>query len=112
MERRAVRSLAVLLATTAGALWGGVAYATLWGYTSIVITPRFFDSPAGVLALLPVRIVLDAIHVVEAHVVGHPFAFARNHGWIGFLAAAVGAILVGLPTIGIVRLSRARSARR
>lgn len=93
----------VVAATAIGAVWGAGAYAVLWGYTSIVITPTLFRSVAGLVALLPVRIVLWAIGVVERHVVHHPFSFATNHGWIGAVSALVGGAMVGLATLAVVR---------
>jgi hypothetical protein len=77
-----------------GALWGAATYEILWGYTSLVVTRRFVDSVAGLATLLPARIVLYAIHVVEDRIVGHPFAFSGGDRWIGFLVAAVGAALL------------------
>jgi hypothetical protein len=102
----------LLLAVTAlGALWGATGYAILWGYTPIVATRSFVDSPAGLAGLLPVRIVLEGIHLVEAHLAGHPFDFSRNHDWIGFLAAAVGAVLLVVPAV-VIREIRGRVPRR
>ncbi len=101
----------VVAATALGALWGAGAYAVLWGYTSIVITPTFFRSVAGLVALLPARIVLWAIGVVERHVVHHPFSFATNHGWIGAVSALVGGAIVGLAALAVVvALPRRRRA--
>lgn len=99
----------LLLAGTTGALWGATAYAILWGYTSIVVTPRFYDSAVGLLTLLPSRVVLEAIHLVEAHIVHHPFSFARHHGWIGIASAAVGA---GFAAVAVVVLRTAIRLRR
>jgi hypothetical protein len=95
-----------------GALWGAASYALLWGYTSIVITRRFVDSPMGLLSLLPARLVLYAIHYAE-NVAGHPFNFSNNHGWIGFVATLTGATILAAPTLvarGIGR--RIRQPRR
>jgi hypothetical protein len=100
----------LLLALTAGALWGGFSYAVLWNDTPMVVTRAFFDSAAGLLVLFPVRVVLWAIHLVETRVVHHPFAFPDNHGWIGVLAALVGAGLLGLPTYLLLRLRDRRRA--
>jgi hypothetical protein len=77
-----------------GALWGAATYEILWGYTSLVVTRRFVDSIAGLATLLPARIVLFAIHLVEDRIVGHPFAFSGGDRWIGFLVTAVGAALL------------------
>jgi hypothetical protein len=94
----------LLLALTAGALWGGFSYAVLWNDTPIVVTRAFFDSAAGLMALFPVRVVLWAIHVVETRIVHHSFAFPDNHRWIGVLAALVGAGLLGVPAYLLLRL--------
>lgn len=76
-----------------GGLWGAATYEVLWGYTSIVVTRRFVDSVAGLASLLPARIVLYGIHVVEDRIAGHPFAFSHGDPWIGFVITAVGACL-------------------
>jgi hypothetical protein len=94
-----------------GALWGAATYEVLWGYTSIVVTRRFVDSVAGLATLLPARIVLYGIHVVEDRIAGHPFAFSRSDRWIGFVITAVGAILLvaafllARAVVGVVRRS-------
>jgi hypothetical protein len=90
-----------MVGTCLGALWGAAAYAILWGYTSIVVTPSFFRSPVGLVTLLPARIVLWGIGEVERHVVHHPFSFATNHGWIGVLSTVVGALIVGMMTLAV-----------
>jgi hypothetical protein len=102
----------LLLALTAGALWGGFSYAVLWNDTPIVVTRAFFESATGFLLLFPVRVVLWAIHVVETRVVHHPFAFPDNHRWIGAVAALVGAALVGMPAYLLLRLEDRRRAGR
>ena len=104
-------SALLLGATALGALWGASGYAILWGYAPVVATRSFVDSPVGLASLLPVRIVLEGIHLVEAHVAGHPFDFSRNHDWIGFLAAAVGALLLLAPAAVVLRL-KGRLSRR
>jgi hypothetical protein len=76
-----------------GAVWGAVAFAVLWGYTSIQVTRPFVQSLPGLVSLLPVRLVLFGIHLVEDHVVGRPLQLSANHEWIGFVSAAVGALL-------------------
>jgi len=87
-----------------GALWGAIAFLLLWGYTSIQLTRRDVDSVVWTIALLPVRLVLFAIHVVEDHVVHHPFHFADNHDWIGVVSAAVGA-LIALTAVAVIRVT-------
>jgi hypothetical protein len=91
--------LPVLILAAVGAVWGAAAYQILWGYTSIVVTRAFVDTPLGLLSLFPVRAVLFGIHLVEDHVVHHPFSFSRNHQWIGFVAAATGALMLVVPFV-------------
>ena len=100
------QSTALLLSASAGALWGAVSYAILWGDTSIVVTRRFVDSNRGLALLLPVRLVLEAIRLVEQHVAGHPFDFSHNHGWIGFAAAVAGAALLAVPAFLVTAIGR------
>ena len=104
MARPTLDRFLLLLALTIGALWGGFAYAVLWNETSIVVTPSFFDSPLGLLALLPVRVVLWGIRLVETKVVHHAFRFPDNTRWIGALSALVGAAIVGLLAFGMLRM--------
>jgi hypothetical protein len=97
-----------------GAAWGVAGYAILWGLTAIVVTPRFSFSTPGLLAFLPVRIVLRALRFAEDHVAHHPFRFAENHGWIGVAAGAVGAALalaIALAVRTVIRWLR-RAPRR
>lgn len=84
----------IALAAGIGAVWGAVAFALLWGFTSIQVTRPFVQSIAGLLALLPVRAVVFAIHLVEERV-GRSFDLSSNHEWIGFVSAAVGALMIG-----------------
>src|SRR5262249_12257278 len=100
----------VAVAAGLGAIWGAVAFAVLWGYTSIQVTRPFVESGAGLMTLLPVRIVLYAIHALETRA-GRPFHLASNHEWIGFVSAVVGAVIVAaafLAVRGTVRLARRR----
>jgi hypothetical protein len=98
-----------------GAVWGAASFSILWGYTSIDISRRFVDSLPGLVLLLPVRLVLHAIRVVETEVVHHAFDFSRNHQWIGFVATAVGGVIGGtlylLARAAMSRVHRARSRR-
>ena len=80
----------------AGAAWGFGAYLVLWGYTPIVVTERYVDSLPGLLLLLPARLVLETIHLIEQRIVHHPFDFSANNAWIGYAAAAVGAAILTL----------------
>ncbi len=75
------------------AVWGFVSYLVLWGYTPIVVTERFVVSVPGLLLLLPARVVLESIHLIEQRVVHHPFDFSNTNGWIGYAAALAGALI-------------------
>jgi hypothetical protein len=95
-----------------GGLWGAATYEVLWGYTSIVVTRRSVDSLAGLATLLPARIVLYGIHVVEDRIAGHPFAFSGGDRWIGFVITAVGASLMVMAFLmarAVVRVIRRTS---
>jgi hypothetical protein len=81
----------------AGAIWGAVAYQILWGNTSIVVTRSFVDTPLGLLALFPVRIVLFGIHLAEDLLVHHAVDFSRNHAWIGLTSALAGSLVMVVP---------------
>lgn len=97
----------------AGAIWGLAGYLVLWGHTPLVVHRPFVVSAAGTALLLPVRLVLSGIRVVEERIVGHPFDFSASHEWIGVLAGAVGgglamvAMLVGRFLVRRVRGFRA-----
>jgi hypothetical protein len=60
--------------------------------------------------LLPARLVLESIHLVEQRVVHHPFDFSNTNGWIGYAAAATGAAIVLLA--GTLLSAAARLGRR
>lgn len=104
-ERR-VRS-PVRVAAAFGAAWGFAGYALLWGYTPIVIQRPFVLSAIGTVLLLPVRIVLWAIHVLE-RAADRPFDLEENNWWIGLVAAVVGGVIAALATWGIRAIARAR----
>ena len=93
MERARLPGWAV--AALVGALWGLVGYALLWGHTPVVIHRSFVVSPLGTLALLPVRLVLWSIHVIE-RLADSSFDFSRNNAWIGALSGAAGAAMAFL----------------
>jgi hypothetical protein len=106
MERIRLPGWAV--AALLGAAWGLVGYALLWGHTSVVVHRSFVVSPLGTLALLPVRLVLWAIHGVE-RLAGAPFDFSQNNAWIGALSGLAGAVLAIVAFVivrGAVRLAR------
>jgi len=92
-----------------------VGYSALWENVPFAPSRGFVVSVHGTLVLLPVRIVLGAIHFVEAHMAGHPFSFTDNTWWIGALAAAVGSAILVLALLavrtGMAVARRARSAR-
>src|SRR5262245_50778897 len=94
----------------AGAAWGFASYLVMWGYTPIVVTERFVVSLPGLLLLLPARLVLESIHLIERHVVHHPFDFSSTNGWIGYAAALAGALIVWLAWL--VLSTPGRLARR
>ncbi len=100
--------------SVAGALWGLVGYAALWGHTPFTVHRSFVVSPLGTVVLLPVRVVLWAIRFVEERV-GHPFEFASRNGWIGLAAAIVGAAIAVGAFVAVRALARrvrvARSPR-
>lgn len=87
-----------------GALWGGLAYAVLWGHTPLEVSRRFVVGPVGTLALLPVRLVLWAIRAAEG-VLGETLLFADANWWIGLVAAAVGST-IALVAVLAVRLGK------
>jgi hypothetical protein len=95
----------IAVAAGLGAIWGAVAFAVLWGYTSIQVTRPFVESAWGLMTLLPVRIVLFGIHVLEARA-GRSFHLASNHEWIGFVSAAVGAVIVAVAFVAVRALIR------
>ena len=98
-----------MLAAAIGAVWGLLGYGLLWGLTPVMVHRTFVVSVPGTILLLPVRVVLWAIHVAEDLTSG-PFDFSRNHGWIGVLAGVVGAGIVAagsLVTRAVVRRVRA-----
>jgi steroid 5-alpha reductase family enzyme len=72
----------------------------------------FVESTLGLLALLPVRVVLWAIRLAE-DAAGRTFELSANHRWIAFAAAVVGASIVGFAAFGaraLVRRFRASTA--
>jgi hypothetical protein len=101
----------LIIASVAGALWGAISYAVLWGQTPIVVTLRFAQSFRGLVLLLPAKTVLFAIGLVERHVAGRSFDLSRNHEWIGLVATAVGALLVAAGFL-LVRALRRITPRR
>lgn len=113
MEEARIRTKVPLLAVAggAGAAWGLLGYALLWGHTPLVVHRTFVVSVPGTLLLLPVRIVLWGIHAVE-RAAGHPFDFSRRNGWIGALAAVVGIGLVVTVTVVVRSALRRAPGRR
>jgi len=100
----------IMAAIAAGALWGALGYAVLWGLSPIVVGRRFVVSLVGTVLFLPVRLVLWGIRAVEA-AAGRPFELADTSWWIGATAALVGAVMaVGAALVvrALVRRLRAR----
>jgi hypothetical protein len=100
----------VMVAAGLGAAWGLAGYALLWGHAPIVVHRPFVVSTVGTVLLLPIRLVLWAIRLVEEHLAGGPFDFSANNAWIGALAAAVGAVVVVAGFLMIRAVSRRRGA--
>jgi hypothetical protein len=100
------------VASVVGGLWGLAGYLLLWGHTPLIVHRTFVVSPVGTAVLLPVRLVLWGIHLVEDRIVGHPFGLASSNEWIGLLAAGVGAG-IGAISVVLVRpvLRRVRGPR-
>lgn len=84
-----------MVAVAVGAGWGFASYLLLWGYTPFVVHRSFVVSVVGTVLLLPVRIVLWAIHELERSA-GRPFDLSENNWWIGVVAAVLGGGIVGL----------------
>ncbi len=99
------------IAAFLGAAWGVASYLVLWGYTSIQVTRSFVDSPRGLVLLMPARLVLWGVHLVESRIAGSSFDFSRNHAWIGILSTMAGVALVLLPLL-LFRALRAFRRRR
>jgi hypothetical protein len=102
----------VPIAALVGGLWGLAGYLLLWGHTPLIVHRTFVVSPLGTAVLLPVRLVLWGIRLVEDRIVGHPFGLASSNEWIGLLAAGIGA---GIGAISVVMalhvLRRVRASR-
>jgi energy-converting hydrogenase Eha subunit A len=96
----------VAVAASLGALWGLLGYALLWGLTPVVVHRTFVVSFPGTVALLPVRIVLAGIRLVEERLFGRPLQLAENNEWIGILSAAVGAGIASIAFLGIRVVAR------
>lgn len=95
-----------------GALWGLFGYAVLWGHTPLTVHRPFVLSVLGTILLLPVRLVLLGIRLVEERVAGHPFDFSANHAWIGALAGVVGAAIAVVVVVAVRVTARMRTAVR
>lgn len=100
------------IAAGLGLIWGLAGYAVLWGHTSIVIHRSFVVSPLGTIVLLPVRLVLWAIHALE-RVAGEPFDFSANNLWIGLAAGLAGGAIATLVVLaGRLALRAVRGSGR
>lgn len=94
-----------------GALWGLGGYLALWGYTPFTVHRSFVVSVLGTIVLLPIRVVLWGIRLVEGWA-GRPFEFASRNAWIGLAAAAAGAaIALVVAAVAGAALRRVRAAR-
>jgi hypothetical protein len=97
-----------MIAAAIGAGWGFASYLLLWGHTPFVVHRSFVVSVVGTVLLLPVRIVLWAIHELERSA-GRSFDLAENNWWIGVVASVVGGGVVAL-VAWLVRLARGAQA--
>jgi membrane associated rhomboid family serine protease len=85
----------VAVAAALGSVWGLLGYSILWEGEPVQVQRPFVESVAGTVALLPVRVVLWAIHLAE-DLAGRTFELAENHWWIGVAAAIVGAAILAV----------------
>lgn len=102
------------IAAVAGAIWGLSGYALLWGHTPVVIHRAFVESVPGTVLLLPIRVVLWAIHGLE-RASGGPFVFSDNSWWIGAASGVVGAatiVVLVWVVVWAVRSARRRGSAR
>jgi hypothetical protein len=76
-----------------GGFWGLVGYTILWEGEPVQVNRSFVESAAGILLLLPVRLVIWSIHLAE-ELAGRTFDLSRSYLWIGFVASVVGAAIV------------------
>ncbi len=92
-----------------GTLWGLVGYTILWEGEPVQVNRAFVESAAGVLLLLPVRLVIWSIHLAE-ELAGRTFDLSRSYLWIGFVASAIGAAIAVVGFLLARRLT-ARASR-
>jgi len=101
----------VTVAAALGSVWGLLCYSILWEGEPVEVQRPFVESAVGTIALLPVRIVLWAIHLAE-EIAGRTFELSANHRWIAVVAAFVGAALAGAVALGGRALARRLRGRR
>jgi uncharacterized membrane protein len=92
-DDRVPRPSVVTIAAAVGSAWGLLCYSILWEGQPVQVQRPFVESAIGIVALLPVRVVLWAIHLAE-DLAGRTFALSANHRWIALAAAAAGALIV------------------
>ena len=97
-------------AAALGSVWGLLCYSVLWEGEPVQVQRPFVESVVGTIALLPVRVVLWAIHLAE-DLAGRTFELAENHWWIGLAAAVVGAAILAVAAL-LVRAVSLRLRRR
>lgn len=76
-----------------GGFWGLVGYTILWEGEPVQVDRSFVESAAGILLLLPVRLVIWSINLAE-ELAGRTFDLSRSYLWIGFVASVVGAAII------------------
>jgi hypothetical protein len=92
-----------------GTIWGLVGYTILWEGEPVQVDRAFVESVAGILLLLPVRLVIWSIHLAE-ELAGRTFDLSRSYLWIGFVASGMGAALFVVGFLLVRRLT-ARPSR-
>ena len=104
----------ISLAVAAGGFWGLVGYTVLWEGEPFAVTRTFVSSVVGLLALLPIRLVIWGIRAAE-EIEGRTFDLSSTHLWIAPVASAIGAAIglgMFLVVRGAVRWAVRRSRRR
>jgi hypothetical protein len=111
LPNQPTRPAGISFAIGLGGFWGFVGYAILWQGIPVQVDRSFVESVAGTLTLLPVRIVIWAIHEAEI-IAGRSFDLSQNNVWIAFVAGGVGALIAsGLFLLGRGASRRIRHAR-
>lgn len=92
MRQERLRAPGPSLVAGLGGLWGLAGYTILWEGFPLQVQRPFVESLLGIIVLLPVKLVLWAIHIAE-RVSGGPFDLSRNNRWIAIAAGVIGALI-------------------